>query len=606
LIHFLIISKLTNDASVAIAVRAFAARLHPSKVAKRQPRDRRRLVRVELDAGAAQDQSEACDCQGASAMNGEVGQTAELREASDLALINDIAGIALRYMELRPMLQSIVQALKRHLNCEFVDCATLDVHTRSFVCEALESDVATAIHVGYGREFGSGVVGEVAATGRSLLVADTRRLTNYVEILPGARSELCVPVKRGREVIAVINAESTRLDAFGDRQLLLETVAEQVAGAIASARLNQELRRRVELLGMMSNLLRAAVEAVNLDDALERIVVFVQRRFHLELCAVMLVDETQRRLLLKAQAGKSNLNGESVPEWPTRLGINGRAFRTGAAQFVPDVNVDPDYVMGNPDVICEYVVPIRFEDRLLGLIDMESANAESFSEENRVMLDALAAQVAGAIHLTSANQRLSEINREVAEKSAALEKANAQLREANDTLQRLSHSDGLTGIGNRRRFDQGLRSQWRRARRHGHELSLVLIDIDDFKAYNDGYGHLAGDECLKRVAAALNAATKQPGSLLARYGGEEFAVLLPQTGVARALRCAEQLHDAVAALALPHRFARASQCVSASVGVATLTPEMRIKPSTFIRRADRALYVAKAEGRNRVVLASDA
>ena len=537
-------------------------------------------------------------------MSGEPGRVAELREASDLVLINDIARIALRYMELRPMLQGIVQALKHHLHCEFVDCATLDVHTRSFVCEALESDVPTSIHIGYGRELGSGVVGEVAATGRPLLVADTRRRANYVEILPGARSELCVPVKRGREVIAVINAESTRLNAFDDRLLLLETVAEQVAGAIAAARLNQELRRRVELLGMMSNLLRAAVEAGNLDAALERIVMFVHRRFHLELCAVMLVDAGQGRLLLKAEAGKSILNGESVPEWPTRMGINGRAFRTGVAQYVPDVRADPDYIMGNPDVICEYVLPIRFEDRLLGLIDMESASAESFSEENRIMLDALAAQVAGAIHLVSANQHLSEVNREVAEKSAALELANAQLREANSTLQRLSHIDGLTGVGNRRRFDQGLRSQWRQARQKRQELSLLFIDIDDFKAYNDGYGHLAGDDCLKRIAAALNAALKHPGGLLARYGGEEFAVLLPGAGVSLALRCAEQLHDAVTALDLPHRFARASQWVSASIGVATLTPDIRIKPSDFIRSADRALYVAKAEGRNRVVLAS--
>jgi signal transduction protein with GAF and PtsI domain len=200
-----------------------------------------------------------------------------------------------------------------------------------FVCEALECDLPSAIHVGYGHAFGSGVVGEVAATGRSLLIADTRTHASYIETLDGVRSELCVPVKHGGEVVAIIDAESFDVDAFRDRMLLLETVAEQVAGAIVAARLNQELRRRVELLGMMSNLLRAAVEAGNLDEALERIVVFVHRRFHLELCSVMLVDDTQRPLMLKAKAGKSILDGESVPEWPTRRGINGRAFRTGAA-----------------------------------------------------------------------------------------------------------------------------------------------------------------------------------------------------------------------------------------------------------------------------------
>ena len=148
-------------------------------------------------------------------------------------------------------------------------------------------------------------------------------------------------------------------------------------------------------------------------------------------------------------------------------------------------------------------------------------------------------------------------------------------------------------------------AEWRRAYREHAELSLLLIDIDDFKAYNDGYGHLAGDDCLKRIAGAWNRATSRPGDLFARYGGEEFAVLLPRTNAARALRCAEQLQDALAALALPHRFARASELITASMGVATLTPDVRIRPSDFIRRADRALYVAKAEGRNRVVLATD-
>jgi diguanylate cyclase (GGDEF)-like protein len=538
-------------------------------------------------------------------MHSDAGQVRELREASDLALVNDIARIALRYMELRPMLQHIVQALKQHLHCELVDCSGLDLHTRSFVCEAVECDAPSAIEVGYTRPIGIGVVGEVAATGRALLIADTHEHPNYVEILGGARSELCVPVTHDGRVVAVINAESRKVNAFHDRLPLLETVAEQVAGAIAAARLNQDLRRRVDLLGMMSNLLRTAVEAGNLDDALERILVFVRRRFRLELCAVLLVDETRTKLLLKAEAGHSTLNGQVMPVWPVDVGLIGRAFRTGMTQFVADVRNDPDYVMGNPAVLSEYVVPIRFQDRLLGLIDMESSSAESFSEENRVMLDALAAQVTGAIHLVSTNQRLSEIVSEVAEKSAALELANAKLREANDTLQRLSNSDGLTGIANRRRFDSGLRSEWRRASRNHTELSLLLLDIDDFKAYNDGYGHLAGDDCLKRIAVALNTAIKRPDALVARYGGEEFAVLLPRTDAAKALRFADQLQDALAALALPHRFARASEQITASIGVATLAPGIRIRPSDFIRSADRALYVAKAEGRNRVVLAAE-
>ncbi|HZP65178.1 MAG TPA: diguanylate cyclase [Rudaea sp.] len=538
-------------------------------------------------------------------MDGKAVKFAELREASDLALINDIARIALQYMELRAMLQRIVQALKLHLGCEFVDCATLDLHTRIFTCEAVACDLPCSMHVGYTRQLGIGVVGEVAVTGRALSVPDTRKHPNYIEILPGARSELCIPVRHGGEVVAILNVESRTVDAFRERRLLLETVAEQVAGAIAAARLNQELRRRVDVLGMMSGLLRVAVDAGDLGQALESIARFVHARFHLEFCGILLFDAARAMLVLKAEAGRATLDGKSFPEWPVDLGVNGRAVRTRASQFVPDVRADPDYVMCNGATRTEYVVPILFRGELIGVIDMESASYESFTDENRAMLDALAAQVAGAIHLASTNQRLTDMVREVADKSAALEDANAKLRAANRELHRLSHSDGLTGIGNRRRFDEGLRSEWRRARRQGRPLSLLLLDIDDFKAYNDGYGHLAGDDCLKRIAAALRTAAERHNGLLARYGGEEFAVLLPDTEAGRALRCGEEMQQALATLALPHRFSRASAHVTASFGVMTLRPRVVMKPSEFIRCADHALYTAKAEGRNQIVLAPE-
>ena len=389
---------------------------------------------------------------------------------------------------------------------------------------------------------------------------------------------------------------------FAIRVLLLETVAEQMAGAMAAARLNQELRQRVELLGMMNELLRAAVDADDADQALDRIVAYVHERFHLELCAILLFDESGR-MALKAEAGKSLLEEEQVPDWPERAGITGRALRTGVAQFVPDVTLDPDYVMGNPAVRAEYVVPIRFRRQLLGMIDMESTSVESFSAKNRSMLDALAAQVAGAIHLTSTNRSLSATNRIVAEKSAALEQANAKLHAANAVLNRLSNLDGLTAIANRRRFVRALRSEWRRARRNCCLLGLLLIDIDDFKAYNDGYGHQAGDDCLKRVAMAMQNALPRDEYLLARYGGEEFAVLLPQADAAQAWECAGLLRDTISMLRIPHRFARAADHLTVSVGVISVQPVAGIKPSHFIGAADRALYRAKNAGRNRIVKA---
>jgi len=174
------------------------------------------------------------------------------------------------------------------------------------------------------------------------------------------------------------------------------------------------------------------------------------------------------------------------------------------------------------------------------------------------------------------------------------------LEEANQKLERLSFLDGLTNIANRRRFDEFLHIEWRRAAREAAPLSVILADIDFFKAYNDTYGHEAGDEILKKVAGALAVTVNRPADLVARYGGEEFVVALPGTDAAGALVLAERLRAAVEALAVAHSTSRAAAHVTISVGVATTIPERGAAPEALVAAADQALYEAKHDGRNRV------
>jgi diguanylate cyclase (GGDEF)-like protein len=145
---------------------------------------------------------------------------------------------------------------------------------------------------------------------------------------------------------------------------------------------------------------------------------------------------------------------------------------------------------------------------------------------------------------------------------------------------------------------------WRRAQREAAPVSLVLIDIDHFKKYNDHYGHLAGDDCLRRVAQALQHAVKRPFDLVARYGGEEFAVVLPDTGIPGAKRLAEEMRKAVEALDIAHALSALSGRVTISSGVAALAPEAGAHPDMLIAAADACLYEAKLAGRNRVVIAT--
>lgn len=181
----------------------------------------------------------------------------------------------------------------------------------------------------------------------------------------------------------------------------------------------------------------------------------------------------------------------------------------------------------------------------------------------------------------------------VEERTAALERLNQE-------LQRLTSTDSLTGVANRRRFDEALDHEWRRAARVNAPLACIMIDIDHFKAFNDRYGHLQGDACLRQIAHSLVATVRRAGDIVARYGGEEFAVVLPGTTQAGAVRVAEQLRAGVEALKLPNDASATAPLVTISLGVTTMTPTAGINPQTLVAGADRALYNAKRHGRNRV------
>lgn len=175
-----------------------------------------------------------------------------------------------------------------------------------------------------------------------------------------------------------------------------------------------------------------------------------------------------------------------------------------------------------------------------------------------------------------------------------------ELREQNFKLESLSLSDGLTGISNRRNFDQYIQMCWKNCMRSGRPLSLIMADIDYFKAYNDNYGHLQGDECLIEVARTIASSCRRPMDLAARYGGEEFSVVLPDTDKDDALAIAERIRSAIEELLIKHEHSEVASHVTLSLGVYTLTPESPCSVEEFIDCADKALYNSKSTGRNRV------
>lgn len=194
-------------------------------------------------------------------------------------------------------------------------------------------------------------------------------------------------------------------------------------------------------------------------------------------------------------------------------------------------------------------------------------------------------------------ERERQLDAEVRARTSELADVNAQLAQ-------LATMDALTGVANRRRFDETLADMWSSGERATQPLALLMLDVDAFKAYNDSYGHAAGDETLRAVAAAIQAAVKRPTDLVARYGGEEFVVLAAHTAEQGARQIAKTICDGVAAAALPHRASSVAPYVTVSIGVAVCVPSRASGPAALCAAADAALYQAKRQGRNGVVVAA--
>jgi diguanylate cyclase (GGDEF)-like protein len=335
------------------------------------------------------------------------------------------------------------------------------------------------------------------------------------------------------------------------------------------------------LAAILAQVSREALQGEGLDAVLQRICDCLVRNVPVAIASIILLDEAGAVFVQEVWSGELDLLPPAVATgWPVSKGAAGRCVRLGQAQLIVDVDSDPDYVPGNAAVRSEYVVPIRHRERLHGVLNIESTREDFFTVEARAVFDAVANQIAGAIHLA---------------------RIAGELEAANRKLEQLSMSDGLTGIANRRCFDQRLAADWARLAQEGRPLALLLVDADHFKALNDARGHLYGDECLRELARLCTRFADGDADLVARFGGEELILLLPGRDLGTASRIAERLRREIEAAAMAHPASPVGPHLTVSIGVSALRPDAAYPPEQLIAAADHALYAAKARGRNRVV-----
>ncbi len=336
---------------------------------------------------------------------------------------------------------------------------------------------------------------------------------------------------------------------------------------------NRALQERVAELRTFLNLSTTLSTTLNMEELFRLALHLIGRSLHVEAYSLMLLDERQERLVVKAAFGLPEAEGDR-PSLRLGEGISGLVAQTGQAMQVPDIRAEPRcleqeiFRLQRGSFIC---VPLRLKRReVIGVLNAHKPEPHGFGPGDLDLLQAVATQVVAALENAQLYQRTKE----------------------------LSARDELTGLFNRRHFFETLEKEAQRAVRYHHAFSVLLLDLDDFKRYNDTYGHLQGDEALKALARLLLAKTRR-ADVVARFGGEEFVLLLPETTAARARVAAEKIRAAVEQHPFPGRDTQPGGRLTVTLGVATCLGDAE-DTLAVVDLADRAMYLGKEQGGNQV------
>ncbi len=406
-----------------------------------------------------------------------------------------------------------------------------------------------------------GISGRILSEKRPVVIRD---LTKEKDVNPTAikkkrKGVLGVPVLMKKKVIAILFVDSSEPRTFTKREISqVSFLANQAAVAIENARLYEQIEQRIRDLSISYRISQTLISTLDLKTLLTKILDELKRTLGYLNVAILLVDKKTNRLVFKAATGYP----KEIQKMKLRIGVDGVSgyvAATGKTFYVPDVSKNKLYIKIIPHVKSEVVIPLKIGTRTIGVLDVNSKEYDAFNESEIKLLSSIAAQTANAI-----------------EKSRLYEETKI-----------LSLTDPLTGLPNRRHFDIIMDTELKKSERYNRPLGLLLVDLDNFKKYNDDNGHIAGDKVLAKYAKLMKTCIRDI-DFICRFGGDEFLVVLPETDELFARAVAERIRRKIDKEGLKFK-------ITLSIGVATYPLDGDDKTS-LIMAADRAYYSAKKDG----------
>ncbi len=496
----------------------------------------------------------------------------EKRRSQQLSLLEEAGRRIADTFDEKEILNRAVEAITNYLG--YAETA-ISVLTPDQMLEiaAISGTEDFGYQAGYRQKLGEGIIGYTASLQMTYVSLDVSKDRHYYSNNTKSGSAICIPIIKQGHLYGVLYVESLELNAFSELDVVtLETLSSQIAQSLQRASLYAQTQNNIKTLATIQEISKLVTGSLDLETISLNVVKSLKDAFHYSHVSIyFLVDDY---LNLKAQVGYPE--EMAIRKIHISQGVSGRAIRTKEIQFIEDTSKEGVFLKADNDLTSEICVPLLKEDIVLGTLNVESNRDTPLTLRDVELLLA----VAGPIAISVDNARL------------------------HNELKSMATTDAVTGLSNRHLFEHAIVAEVERADRNGTQLSLIIFDIDNFKEYNDTWGHPAGDARLKAMAKIIRENLRKY-DIAARYGGDEFAIILSDCDQAKAIAFADRLKHGIRVGSpeiKPSEAAIAGHTLS--IGIATF-PQDASQPIELVIAADNAALRAKQQGRNRIKLASD-